>query len=77
VYGPATGGGYVIARVSGIAHIPPKQNDLEFLRGVRQLSGQIASDFTISLAKAEQEREGVTINQKLVDSTIGNSGSGT
>jgi len=77
VYGPAAGGGYVIARVSGIAHIPPKQSDLEFLRGVRQLSGQIASDFTISLAKAEQEREGVTINQKLVDSTIGNSGSGS
>ncbi len=75
VYGAASGGGYVIARVSGIAHPPPPQNELEFMRGVRQLSGQIASDFTIALAKAEQERAGVTINQKLVDTTVGGSGS--
>jgi len=77
VYGPAASGGYVIARVSGISHTAPAPDDLEFLRGVRQLSGQVASDFTVSLAKAEQEREGVTINQKLVDSTVGNSGSGS
>ena len=77
VYGLAVGGGYVIARVSGIAHPSPSQNDLEFVRGVRQLSGQVASDFTISLAKAEQERAGTTVNQKLVDSTVGNSGSGS
>jgi hypothetical protein len=44
---------------------------------VRQLSGEIASDFSASLAKAEEAREGVTINQKLVDSTVGNSGSGS
>ena len=30
-----------------------------------------------ALAKAEQNRAGVTINQKLVDSTVGNSGSGS
>jgi len=29
------------------------------------------------LSKAEQEREGTTINQKLVDSAVGNSGSGS
>jgi peptidyl-prolyl cis-trans isomerase D len=77
VSGPTAGGGYVIARVSGISHPPPPQNELDFVRGVRQLSGQVASDFTISLAKAEQNRAGVTINQKLVDSTVGNSGSGS
>lgn len=77
VYGRSGDGGYVIARVSGISHPPPPQNSLEFVRGARQLSGQIASDFTISLAKAEQNRDGVTINQKLVDSTVGNSGSGS
>jgi peptidyl-prolyl cis-trans isomerase D len=77
VFGPAAGGGYVIARVTGIAHAIPSQNDLEFVRGVRQLSGQVALDFTLSLSKAEQEREGTTINQKLVDSAVGNSGSGS
>jgi len=77
VFGPAASGGYVIARVSGIAHTFPQPGDADFLRGVRQLSGQAVSDVTLALAKAEQQAEGVTINQKLVDSTVGNSGSGS
>jgi len=77
VSGPASGGGFVIARVTGIEHPLPPENDLGYLKGVRQLSGDIAADFTLSLSKAEQARAGLTINQKLVDSTIGNSGSGS
>lgn len=77
VSGPAAGGGYVIARVTGIEHPLPPESDLGYLKGVRQLSGEIASDFSTSLAKAEQEREGLTVNQKLVDTTIGNSGTGS
>jgi peptidyl-prolyl cis-trans isomerase D len=77
VSGPAPGGGIVIARVSGIGHALPPENDLGYLKGVRQLSGDIAADFTMSLSKAEQAREGLTINQKLVDGTICNSGSGS
>ena len=77
VFGPAAGSGYVIARVTGIEHPLPPESDLSYLKGVRQLSGEIASDFTTSLAKAEQEREGLTVNQKLVDTTIGNSGTGS
>jgi peptidyl-prolyl cis-trans isomerase D len=77
VSGPVSGGGFVIARVTGIVHALPPENDLGYLKGVRQLSGDIATDFTTSLSKAEQAREGLTINQKLVDGTIGNSGSGS
>jgi peptidyl-prolyl cis-trans isomerase D len=77
VSGPASGGGFVIARVTGIEHPLPPESDFGYLKGVRQLSGDIAADFTTSLSKAEQAHEGVTINQKLVDSTIGNSGSGS
>ena len=69
-------GGYIVARVSGVVH-PVPNNDMEFAGGIRQLSGEIASDVTVSLAKAEQLREGLTLNQKLVDTTIGNSGSGS
>jgi peptidyl-prolyl cis-trans isomerase D len=76
VSGPKVGGGYVIARVTGIEH-PSPEGDPSYVQGVRQLSGEIAADFSSSLAKAEQVREGVTINQKLVDTTIGNSGSGS
>ena len=77
VSGPAPSGGVVIARVIGIAHSLPSETDLDYLKGVRQLSGDVAADVTTSLAKAEQEREGLTVNQKLVDTTIGNSGTGS
>ena len=77
VSGPMPGGAYMIARVTGIQHPSPSESDLGYGQGVRQLSGDIASDFSSSLAKAEQARQGVTINQKLVDTTIGNSGSGS
>ncbi|MGZ5999249.1 MAG: peptidyl-prolyl cis-trans isomerase [Rhizomicrobium sp.] len=77
VSGPTAGGGYVIARVTGIEHPLPPENNLGYLKGVRELSGQITNDISSSLAQAEQTREGLTINQKLVDSTVGNSGSGS
>jgi peptidyl-prolyl cis-trans isomerase D len=77
VSGPMTGGGYVIARVTGIAHPSPAESDPGYIRGVRQLSGEIAADFSTSLAKAEQARAGVNVNQKLLETTIGNSGSGS
>jgi peptidyl-prolyl cis-trans isomerase D len=77
VSGPTPGGGYVIARITGIHHPAPPSDNLGYLKGVRQLSTEIASDFTTTLAKAEQAHEGLTINHKLFDSTVGNSGSGS
>ncbi len=70
-------GSYIIARVSGVAHPPPPAGNISYLRGVSQLSGEIASDLTVSLAKAQQAHDRTTVNQKLVDSTVGNSGSGS
>jgi peptidyl-prolyl cis-trans isomerase D len=75
VYGKSANGSIVIARVSGISHPVPPNADLNYVRGVRQLSGEIAGDNTVSLAKAEEAREGTTVNQKLIDSTVGGSGS--
>ena len=76
IFAPTADGGFIVARVSGIVHPAPPDSDLNFARGVRQLSGQIASDITETLAKAYQKKEGLSINQKLVDTTVGgNSGS--
>jgi peptidyl-prolyl cis-trans isomerase D len=76
VFANGAGGSIVIARVSGIVH-PSPGSDPRFVAGVRQLSGDIVDDITVSLAKAEQGREGTRVNQSLVDSTVGNSGTGS
>src|SRR5262249_40120222 len=77
VYATSANGSIVIARVSGIVH-PAPPNDVSFIGGVRQLSGEIAGDITISLARDVQKRDGTQVNQALVDSTIGgNSGTGS
>jgi peptidyl-prolyl cis-trans isomerase D len=76
IFAPTQDGNFIVARVSGIVHPAPPDADLNFARGVNQLSGQIASDITETLAKAYQKKEGLSINQKLVDTTVGgNSGS--
>jgi peptidyl-prolyl cis-trans isomerase D len=77
IFSPTANGDYIIARVSGVRHPAPPATDPSYQRGVNQLGGEIASDITLSLAKAEQQRAGLTVNQKLVDSTVGgNSGAG-
>jgi peptidyl-prolyl cis-trans isomerase D len=83
IYGVAPGatvfapvpGGYLLARVSGVSHPLPPQNDLTYFQGVRSLSGEIAQDSTIGLAKAAEQHDGTTINQRLIDQTIAGSGS--
>jgi peptidyl-prolyl cis-trans isomerase D len=76
IFSATPDGNYIVARVSGVVHPAPPEGNLGYVRGVNQLSGEIASDITISLARAEQQREGLTVNQKLVDTTVGgNSGS--
>ena len=75
---PMPDGGYLIARVSGVAHPPQLALDLQSMQIVGQLSQEVSGDFTISLAKAIQADQHLTINQKLVDTTVGgNSGSGS
>ncbi|MEI9993385.1 MAG: peptidyl-prolyl cis-trans isomerase [Rhizomicrobium sp.] len=77
IFAPTMDGNFVIARVSGIGHPLPPEENLGYQRGVYQLGGEIASDITIALAQAVQQRDGKKVNQALVDSTVGNSGSGS
>jgi len=74
---PAGADSFVIARVTGIAHPALQVGTLDYIRGVRELAGDVSADFTLSLAKAVEKKEGLTINQKIVDGAIGNSGSGS
>lgn len=75
---PGGNGGYIVARIAGVRHAPVPDNTLQYVQGVMGLSQEISGDVTMGLAKAEQAREHVTVNQKLVDSTVGgNSGSGS
>jgi len=66
-----TGGNYIIAKVTGIAHPQTASSAQVFAQGWDQLSQQTAGDFTLSLANAERQRQGVTVNQQLLQQTIG------
>ena len=64
-----TGGNYIVARVTGIAH-PPSPAEMGFaLR--QQVSEQAAADFSISFANAARLRQGVKVNQKLLQQATG------
>lgn len=63
-----TSGNYIIARVSGIAHPTLNPRDRGFVGGAAQLSSQIANDFTNAMANAARTRQGVKVNQKLLES---------
>jgi peptidyl-prolyl cis-trans isomerase D len=64
-------GNYIIARVTGIAHPRVNPNDPGFAGGVQQLSAAVAGDFTIAMANAARARQGVKVNQQLVQSATG------
>ncbi|HEY2835523.1 MAG TPA: SurA N-terminal domain-containing protein [Rhizomicrobium sp.] len=64
-----TGGNYIIARLTGIAHPPTPAEAALALR--QQLSEQAAADFTISFANAARLRQGVKVNQKLLQQATG------
>lgn len=66
-------GNYIIARVTGIAHPRVNPADPGFVGGVRQLSSSVASDFAIAMANAVRARQGVKVNQQLVQSATGTS----
>ncbi len=76
VAGPAlTGGGFIVARVTGILHPTLTPDQPGYQQGLNELSGTIASDITASLANAARAKQGVKINQKLVDQAVGGEGS--
>jgi peptidyl-prolyl cis-trans isomerase D len=74
-YGPTTNrAAMVIARVTGISHPQIPADNPMVQRGFRQIAGQFQEDLILSLAKAGRDKQGVKINQKLVDQTLGGEG---
>jgi peptidyl-prolyl cis-trans isomerase D len=74
-FGPtANGAGMVIARVTGIAHpqIPPNSPLVQ--RSFQPVVEQFQEDLILGVAQATRAKEGVKINQKLVDQTLGGEG---
>lgn len=73
VSGPSTkGDAYIIARVTGIAHPPSLAvDDPRFQGFVRQLSDQLGDDLPNSFAAAARAKEGVSVNQQLVERVTG------
>jgi hypothetical protein len=63
------GANYIIARVTGIAHSAPTGTLFEGGRG--QLSQEAASDISVSFANAARLREGVKVNQQMLQSALG------
>lgn len=78
VYGPMTsGGGYLVARVTGIVHPPLPEQSPAFQRGMRALASELVEDITMSLAQEAKAKQGVKVNQKLFDQAIGNGEGGS
>jgi peptidyl-prolyl cis-trans isomerase D len=71
-FGPqGTSGNYIIARITGIAHPKLNPRDQGFMGGAMRFSQSVAGDFSIALANAARARQGVKVNQKLVQSVTG------
>jgi peptidyl-prolyl cis-trans isomerase D len=65
------GGSYIVARVTGILQPPPMSTDPQYSRFKDQISNQIGEDIPTSLALAARKRQGVHVNQKMVDQVTG------
>lgn len=68
-----SGGNYIIAKVTGVAHPRTAAMAQLFTSGKEQLSQQAADDLTITLANAQRQSQGVTVNQQLLQQAIGGS----
>jgi peptidyl-prolyl cis-trans isomerase D len=66
-----TSGNYILARVTGITHPKLDVRDPGFQGGSARLSQAVAGDFSIAMANAARERQGVKVNQKVVASLTG------
>jgi peptidyl-prolyl cis-trans isomerase D len=70
----ADGKSYIVARVTGIYHIP-LLNDPRYAQFAQVLGGQLSSDLQDSMGKAARNDQGVKINQQQVDRIVGGEGS--
>jgi peptidyl-prolyl cis-trans isomerase D len=78
VSGPiGKGSGYVVVRVTGIAHVLPPEKSDEYVKTVEAMSKDVGTDVSTSLAYAARDKQGVKINNKLFESAIGGGGEGS
>lgn len=67
-----TSGNYILAKVTGISHPKLDPRDPNFQGGATRLSQAVAGDFSIAMANAARERQGVKVNQQMLTSLTGN-----
>lgn len=73
VFGKADkGDGYIVARITGVTHPPPMTAaNAQYAQFLKQIGSQVGNDLPTSLAMAARQNQGVTINQKMVDTVTG------
>jgi peptidyl-prolyl cis-trans isomerase D len=72
VYGPsATGGNYIVARVTGVAHPPAPLGNPNYQTFVDRVAESAAFDIAAGIPAAIRDKQGVTINQQNVDRIAG------
>jgi peptidyl-prolyl cis-trans isomerase D len=72
VMGPqGISGNFIIAKVTGIGHPLISPRDPNFHAGAERLSATVSGDFSIALANAARAKQGVKVNQKLVQTVVG------
>jgi peptidyl-prolyl cis-trans isomerase D len=64
-------GGYILARVTGVSHPKLDPRDPSFQAGTARLSQAVADDFSIVMANAVRQSQGVKVNQKVLGSLTG------
>jgi peptidyl-prolyl cis-trans isomerase D len=67
----AKGGGYVVARVTGIVHPAISEKDPRFLMAARQLGAQAGGSISESYVAEQRDEQKVVYNRKNIDSVQG------
>lgn len=65
------GKSYVIAKITAVAHPLPEEKSPQFMQAEQAISRAIGQDVVTSFAYAARDKQGVKINQKQFNSTIG------
>jgi peptidyl-prolyl cis-trans isomerase D len=65
------GDGYIIARLTGIAHPKPQPGDKEFPTQAQALAAGVAADMTITMAASARGAQNATVNQQNLNSVLG------
>jgi peptidyl-prolyl cis-trans isomerase D len=76
VFGPtADGKSFIVARISGVFHIPLPLGDPRAQQFVQALGNRVTSDLVEGMGNAARASQGVKINQQQVDHVLGGEGS--